>query len=58
MGQAKHLVAAGTKRARQLTSGGGIRVIAKVHMTPEERERAEWNARVEARKQAKKGGAK
>lgn len=55
MGQANHRVASGTKRARQLASGGGIPVTAKVHMTPEDRERAEWNARVEARKQAKKG---
>lgn len=52
----QHRVVAGSLRGRQLTSGGGLfhRVKQSFTMTPAERERAEWNAQVEARKEQRK----
>lgn len=61
MSKPNHRVAAGTKRARQITSAKGSMwsrakaIIGIDTMSAADKERAEWNARVEARKAAKKG---
>lgn len=49
----QHRVVAGSLRGRQLTSGGGLFHHAKPSfmLAPAERERANWNAQVEARKE-------
>ena len=54
----QHRVVAGTKRGRQMTSGGGVIHHNKPSflLTPAEQERANWNAQVEARKALRKAG--
>lgn len=54
----QHRVVEGTKRGRQMTSGGGVVHHAKPSfmLTPAEQERANWNAQVEARKELRKAG--